>query len=183
MTVIGPAPIEPEPLRYRFGWVIAWTSLGQAHEPQQFLAYAEHYGAWGTVLGVILLTWSIVFGVAAAAVRPWAWYVVIASPIVAVMTSAIFVARIASTPFDACVGAGGVVSLSLLVFVYFYRRRTLFGAAWRWHSAERFYARLTVREPVSAQERSGFGGLSLLARWLFVASLVLWCIAQQALRP
>src|ERR1700754_3720972 len=99
---------------------MSWTSLAAGADPEHFMIYAENYGAWGIVLSVIMLIWAIVFGVAAAAVRPWAWYVVIAAPLVAVVSSAIFAVHIASTPFDAWLGGGLVVTSSLISFVYFY---------------------------------------------------------------
>src|SRR5881394_3800070 len=103
MTVIGPRSVtltEPGPAPYRAGWFIAWSSLFGSINPE-LMVYVELYGTWGTVLGGITAAWLIVFGIAAAVVRPWAWYVVLAAPLFAVVASSIFAARIASTPFDA----------------------------------------------------------------------------------
>lgn len=171
-----------EPLPYRFGWMASWASLAGALNPAMYWTYAEHYGVWGTLLSVVTLAWTVVFGVSAAAVRPWAWYVVIASPAIAVATSCIFAIHIANTLHDAVLGAGLAVSMSLISTVYFYRRRAMFRAAWRWRRGERWWPHLAGQEHETPEGRAGFAGLPPGRRRLFVASVLIWGLIQQALR-
>ena len=101
---------------------------------------------------------------------------VISAPLIAVALSMLYVMAIAPTRHDALIGSGGAITVSLLTCVYFYRRRALFHAGWRWAWAERWWPGLAGSGHGGAEWRAGFTALSPWARRLFVVSLLLYWI-------
>ena len=64
--------------------------------------------------------------------------------------------------------AVAAVTMSALQFVYFYKRRAMFGARWRWGRLERWCPRLVGPETVDPVRVPGFAGLSHARRLLLV---------------
>ena len=58
---------------YKAGWAFACIALASAADPT--LA-----PWWGVHLRMLLAVWGAVLGFAAAAVKPWSWYVLLAFP-------------------------------------------------------------------------------------------------------
>jgi hypothetical protein len=166
--------LESEPLPYRFGWFTAWAGLAMAPDVQHVRQLAEYSGLWAGFAAGVVHVYIVLTGFAAAAVRPWAWYVLIGWPTVLVLWGIVYAAFIALTPRDVWMVLGATVALPPLIFTYYYRRREMFGAAWRWRWAEAWWPRLTSPASLDPAARPGFAGLSASRRRLFVASLLVW---------
>ena len=167
---------DPAPLPYRYGWVVAWYGLATMTDVGE-TPYGPEFGLWGAVLGGGQGAWTIAQGLAAAVARPWAWYVLISAPVIVLAHWIVYAAAIAPTRHDVFMAALSVVVISTLPTVYFYRRRALFQARWRWAWAERWWPRLASQGP----GRAGLDGASPLVRRLFVTSLLLYGIVRLAL--
>ncbi len=64
---------------YKFGWFVAWINFAVAADPSTISAMRSAVGGWGTVVGIAVAGSHVATGVAAAAVRPWSWYLLLAS--------------------------------------------------------------------------------------------------------
>ena len=64
-------------------------------------------------------------------------------------------------------------------FIYFYKRRVMFAAAWRWRRLERWCPRLIGPETRDPDRVPGFAGLSHPRRLLFVAAVLIVIILRQ----
>jgi hypothetical protein len=161
------------PQRYRFGWLVACTSLASAADPTMTMHLSASLGSWGLVVGGLYTLWKLVVGVAATTVRPWGWYVLLASqPLLLVW---VVVYSIAFGP-----GRTDVVIISVLAtvtavlgFAYFYKRRPMFGATWRWQGLERWLPGWAQSESTDPVVRRGYAGLSPVRRRAFIAATVI----------
>jgi len=158
---------------YKFGWLVAWSGLANAVNPGLISDLGYMLGAWGAVLGILIAGWSLAIGVAAAAVRPWNWYVLLASPLLGLAWGGLYATLIARDWGSRAVVAVFSLTASVICFSYFYKRRALFRARWRWQRLERSWPRLVGPETLSAGARPGFTGLSPLLRNLFVAAIAI----------
>ena len=161
---------------YKFGWLVAWSGLANAANPKfiGFLGYV--LGPWGAVLGVLMAGWSLAIGVAAAAVRPWSWYVLLTSPLFGLAWGGLYATLIARDWGSRAVVGVFSLAMSVVCFSYFYKRRALFRAAGRWQRLERSWPGLDGPATLGADARPGFSGLSPLHRRLFVAALLAWLV-------
>ena len=71
------------------------------------------------------------------------------------------------------------LTIPVISFAYFYRRRALFRARWRWQWLERSWPRFIGPETLSPDARPGFSGLSALQRRLFVAAVAIGLVIEQ----
>jgi hypothetical protein len=135
-------------------------------------------GTWGIVLAAIGAGSSLAMGVAAATVRPWSWYVLLAYQLFVVIWGALYVTFVARDLEAGAIVAVFSLGMAMVCFAYFYKRRALFGARWRWQWPERSWPRLAGPEIVGPDARPGFRGLPPQRRWLFVAATVIWVLMQ-----
>src|SRR5262245_36416780 len=95
---------------------------------------------------------SVVLSVAALFKRPWGWPVlvwgILATPVIVVL---IEIAAMPDKPFAFALRAAASAALNILWFVYFYRRRAMFGASRRWRWLEHTFP--TVVGPESHPSR------------------------------
>ena len=127
---------------YKFGWLVAWSALANAANPKFTSDLGSMLGPWGAVLGVLIAGWSLAIGVAAAAVRSWSWYVLLTSPLFGLAWGGLYVTLIARDWGSRAVVGIFSLAMSGVCFSYFYKRRTLFRATWRWPRLERSWPRL-----------------------------------------
>jgi len=147
---------------YKLGWLTAISCLTGAFNPDLFEAN-------GVALGVVHACGFLVVGFAAAVVRPWSWHVLLTSPALLPVYGGYYMAFVAHDWMNRAMVAVIAVTSAVLQFAYFYKRRAMFGARWRWGRLERSYPRLVgpeIRDPVPIP---GFAGLSYPRRLLFVA--------------
>lgn len=161
-------------LTYKFGWLVAWGALTNTADPALIKDWSNVLGAWGSVLGIMMSGWNLVIGLAAAAVRPWSWYVLLGCFAFGPVWGAIYMTLIAPDWRSRAVGAVGALAFSLIGFAYFYRRRALFRARWQWPTLERWWPRLIGPETLGHDVQPGFTGLSSLRRGLFIAATAIW---------
>ena len=124
--------------RYRCGWLFACTSLASAADPDHDDAPERRRGDRGLVVGGLYTLWKIVMGVAATAVRPWGWYVLLASQPLILVWAGVYTIAFGSGRTDMVIIFVLAVVTAVLGFAYFYKRRTMFGATWRWRRLERW---------------------------------------------
>jgi hypothetical protein len=166
--------------RYRYGWLVAWGGCANAAYPGLVDGWSGLAGTPGTLLALSMMVLSVVIGLAAAAVRPWSWRVILGCQAVGVLASVAWARLIAATPTDVALGVGAAVLVSMAHFVYFYRRRAMFGAPWRWHALESLWPGLAGPETLGGEAVHGFTGLSSTQRRLFATSVVLGVLLQLA---
>ncbi len=58
-------------------------------------------------------------------------------------------------------------------FAYFYKRRAMFGATWRWRGLERWLPGWAQSESIDPVVRRGYAGLSPVRRRAFIAATVI----------
>ena len=163
---------------YRFGWCLAWSGLAGAVNPQMIEGLGSVLGTWGIVLGLVTGGWSLAAGVAAAAVRPWSWYVLLVSQLFALVWSGLYIVFVARDWKTMVMVAGFSLGASAISFVYFYKRRALFRARWRWEWLERTWPRLVGPEAIGPDVRPGFRGLSPARRRLFAGTVGIWILLE-----
>ena len=139
---------------YRYGWLTAFGGLANAVSPAFVAGLDAVLGAWGTALALMVAGWSLAVGVAAAAVRPWSWYVLLVSQLVGLIWGALYMAFVALTWADRVMVVVFSLAMSGINFAYFYKRRALFRA-----------------------NGPGFTGLPPLYRVLFAAAVVMAPVA------
>jgi hypothetical protein len=74
------------------------------------------------------------------------------------------------------------VGSSTLSAAYFYKRRALFGATWRWRRAERWCPQLVGPEVHLGRVTPGFRGLPWWRRLLFIAAVVILIAVDKLVR-
>jgi hypothetical protein len=146
---------------YKFGWLTAIGFLYGASDPDQFATN-------GAVLGAVFAVAQMVVGLAAAAVRAWSWFVLLAFQALMLVYGGYYVTFIAHTPTDRTIVAVTALTLPALQFAYFYKRRAMFGATWRWQLLERWLPALVGPETRDPGRVPGFVGLSRNRRLAFV---------------
>jgi len=166
-------------LKYRLGWVFAWSCLTNAADPGLIKDWGNVLGGTGTALAAMISGWNLIIGVPAAAVRPWSWYVLLGCLAFGPVWGAVYMTLIAPDWRSGAVGGVGALTVSFLSLVYFYRRRVLFRAKWRCFTLERWWPRLCGPEMFSPDTPRGFVGLSTFRRALFITATLVW----GALRP
>jgi hypothetical protein len=139
---------------YRYGWLTAFGGLANVVSPAFVAGLDAVLGAWGTALALMVAGWSLAVGVAAAAVRPWSWYVLLVSQLVGLIWGALYMAFVALTWADRVMVVVFSLAMSGINFAYFYKRRALFRA-----------------------NGPGFTGLPPLYRVLFAAAVVMAPVA------
>ena len=144
--------------------------------PRLFSDLGDLLGPLGIALGVTVAGWSLAMGVAAAAVRAWSWYVLLASQLLLLVWGGLYMTLVASDWVNRAMV--GVFSLTFAVvsFVYFYKRRALFRARWRWGWLEHSWRAVIGPETLSPEARPGFSGLSSLHRRLFIVAVGLMIV-------
>jgi len=150
---------------YAWGWVVAISCLTRAIS----LDLLEAHGA---TVGLAHSVVSLIVGIAAAAGKAWSWFVLLAAQVLLVAYGTYYMAVIAREPHDKTIVAVGAVALSVLQFVYFYKRRAMFGARWRWERLERRHPQVVGPETRDPDHVPGFAGLSHPRRLLFIMVLV-----------
>jgi len=164
---------------YKFGWLVAFGGLTNAVNPRLINDLGNMLDTSGTVLGVMVAGWSLAVGVAAAAVRPWSWYVLLASQLFGLTWGGLYMTLVARDWEARVMVAVFSLTISVISFAYFYRRRALFRARWRWQWLERSWPRFIAPETLSPDARPGFSGLSPLQRRLFVAAVAIGLVIEQ----
>jgi hypothetical protein len=155
---------------YKFGWFVASSSLAQAINPQLIKGLGDAFGLWGTVFATMVAGWFLAIGISAVAVRPWSWYVLLAAQWFLLVWGGLYIAFVAIDWNARAWVAVSSVGVAMIYFVYFYKRRSLFRARWRWEWLERSWPRLIGPETISPDARPGYGGLSPLRQALFTAA-------------
>jgi hypothetical protein len=161
------------PQRYTFGWVVACGGLSNIGNPTLIDGWGSLLGTGGAALAGLVTAWSVVVGLAAAAVRPWSWYVLLVCQGLGLVWIGLYGALVAPAWGDVAVAAAIAPIYTVLSFAYFYRRRALFGAHGRWRLLERWWPWVIGPETVSPGARRGFAGLSLGHRLLFMVVVAL----------
>jgi len=147
---------------YKFGWFTAVSCLTGAANPDLLEVN-------GAALGVAHACGFLVAGFAAAVVRAWSWLVLLASQAFLLVYGGYYMVFVSHYWTDRALVAVAAVTISVLQFAYFYKRRAMFGATWRWGRLERWCPRLVGPETVDPVRVPGFAGLSHPRRLLFVA--------------
>ena len=69
---------------------------------------------------------------------------------------------------------GSITTYTAVVgFAYFYKRRSMFGATWRWRGLERWLPGWAPSESTAPVVRRGYAGLSPVRRRAFIAATVI----------
>lgn len=155
---------------YWYGWVFAVMEL----------SYLLPTGsqARNDVATYLAVLPSAVLGVAALAVTPWAWYVLVYGVPTHFVTASLMNWRgggavgawPASLRVRSFLRLGFFVvglALAVLTLVYFYRRRAMFGAARRWTAVERWWPGIAGPH-FYIDRRTGFLSLTVRGRLLFI---------------
>ena len=146
-----------------FGWFVAVTLVTSVANVRLMCRFGVGAAAWLTVVGF-----------AAAVVQPWSWYVLVAQGPLLIMLWAIAPRLTASSWWlDTLLTFLLVATLSTLWFIYFYKRRAMFGAKWRWRVVERWFSSLKGPEATHEGARPGFAGLPHGRRLLFLTAVML----------
>jgi hypothetical protein len=154
---------------YKFGWIVACGGLSNLGNPALVASWS---GPAATLAGVVT-AWSVVLGLAAAAVRPWSWYLLMVCHALGPAWILLYVRLVAPGWPDTLVALGVGLPYTLLSFVYFYRRRAMFGAARRWRGLERWWPSVAGPESAGPGSSRGFGGLALRHRLLVIVIVAL----------
>ena len=166
-------------LTYKFGWFVAWSGLTSAVSPRPIKDFGDALEIWGPVVGATILSSNLIMGVAAATVRPWSWYVLLVYQLLLPIWGGLYITIFQTDWKNSLMVALFALGWATICFAYFYKRRALFRARWRWQWLERSWPRLVGPETVNPDARRGFGGLSPLGRRLFVAATAIGMLAQQ----
>jgi hypothetical protein len=168
------------PQGYKFGWLVAAGGLSNLGNPSLVEGWGALLGSGGIALASVVTAWSVVMGLAAAAVRPWSWYVLLVGHGLGLAWTVLYVALVAPAWSDAAVALVAAPIYSVLSFAYFYKRRALFGARRRWSLLERCCPAVVGPESRALDARPGFTGLSVRYRILFVVVTVLLILIGRA---
>lgn len=166
-------PGSARPQRYVFGWLVAVGGLSNLGNPALTEGWGTLLGTGGAPLAGVVTAWSVVVGLAAAAVRPWSWYVLLGCHALGLLWIASYVAFRAAAWHDVAIAAGLGLLYTGLSFVYFYRRRAMFGAGGRWRALERLWPGIRGPETVCPESSLGFAGLPLRLKLLVVVVVIL----------
>jgi len=159
--------------RYRFGWLVACTSLASAADPTITVHLSASLGTWGLVVGGLYTIWKLVIGVAAATVRPWGWYVLLASQPLILVGAVVYTIAFGSGRTEVVIIVVLAVVIAVLGFAYYYKRRTMFGATRRWRGLERWLPGWAGPESIDPVGTHGFAGLSPVRRRAFIVATLL----------
>jgi len=168
-----PQTTSAPPQRYRFGWIFACTFLASAADPTMTMHLSASLGTWGLVVGGLYTLWKLVIGVAATTVRPWGWYVLLASQPLLLVWAVVYTIAFGSGRTDVVIIFVLATVSAVLGFAYFYKRRPMFGATWRWRGLERWLPGWARSESIDPVVRRGFAGLSPVRRRVFIAATLL----------
>ena len=171
-TPVLPTHLATSP-GYRWGWLFACTALASAADPSLTMHLSAAVGTWGLVVGGLYTLWKVVMGVAATAVRPWGWYVLLASQPLILLWAGVYTIAFNSGRTDVVIIFVLAVVSAVLGFAYFYKRRTMFGATWRWRTLERWLPGWAGPAAIDPVVRHGFAGLSPVGRRAFIAATVI----------
>ena len=152
------------PQGYAFGWYVACSTLA-ASASSTLVVY-------GFPLDLVLRSSYLVVGLAAAIVRPWSWYALLASVALSPGWGGLYIALVASDWRNRLFVALATVLMTVVFFAYFYKRRAMFGATGRWRRLEQWCPRLIGPQTHSSDRVPGFAGLSNPSRLYFVAIVV-----------
>jgi hypothetical protein len=172
VTAVVPTTSAPS-RRYRFGWVVACTFLASAADPTIPMHLSASLGTGGLVVGGLYTLWKLVIGVAATTVRPWGWSVLLASQPLLLVWAVVYTIAFGSGRTDVVIIFVLAVVTAVLGFAYYYKRRTMFGATWRWRGLERWLPGWAGPESIDPDVRHGFAGLSPVGRRAFIAATVI----------
>jgi hypothetical protein len=161
--------------RYRFGWSLACVSLASAADPTLAMQLGAVLGTGGVVVAGLYTVWKLVIGVAAAAVRPWGWYVLLASLPLVLVWAGVYTIAFGSERTDVVIIFVLAAVSGVLGLAYVYKRRTMFGARWRWRGLERWLPSWAAPES-SPTIGHGFAGLSPVRRRVFIAATLLMIV-------
>lgn len=157
------------PQRYLFGWVVACGGLSNLGNP----ALVAGWSGPAAALAGVVTAWSLVLGLAAAAVRPWSWYVLMVCHALGLAWIGLYAHLVAPRWLDALVALGVGLPYTVISFVYFYRRRAMFGASRRWRGLEGWWPGVAGPETAAPSPSRGFGGLALRHRLLVIVIVAL----------
>jgi len=170
---------SPSGQTYKFGWFVAWSGLVSAVNPQLIKDLGDALPTWGPVVGVAFQGSNLAMGVAAATVRPWSWYVLLTYQLFLLLWGGLYITIFKSDWKNGVMVAVISLAWATICCIYFYKRRALFRARWRWRWLERSWPKLVGPEIASPEARPGLGGLSPLRRSLFVAAIAIGLVVQQ----
>ena len=106
-------------------------------------------------------------------VRPWGWYVLLASQPLLLVWAVVYTIAFGSGRTDVVIIFVLATVSAVLGFAYFYKRRPMFGATWRWRGLERWLPGWARSESIDPVVRRGFAGLSPVRRRVFIAATLL----------
>ena len=153
-----------KPQGYAFGWYIACGSLAMSA-----MTARATPAEYGLPLDAVLRIWWVVMGVAAAAVRPWSWYVLLSCLALYPVWGGLYMAFVANDWQNRMFVALSAAAMTVVFFAYFYKRRAMFRAKGRWRRLERWCPRLVGPHMHNSDRVPGFAGLSNPSRLYFVA--------------
>ena len=159
-----PGTMADRPQGYAFGWYVACTSLAMSTN--------SALAVYGFPLDLVLRSSYLVVGLAAAIVRPWSWYALLASVALYPGWGGLYIALVASDWRNRLFVALATVLMTVAFFGYFYKRRAMFGAKGRWRRLEQWCPGLIGPQTHTSVRVPGFAGLSNPRRLFFVAILV-----------
>lgn len=174
-----PAGTE-KPQGYKFGWLVAVGGLSNLGNPGLVDSWTALLATGGVTLAGVVTAWSVVNGVAAAAIRPWSWYVLLGCHALGLAWVGLYAAFVAPVWSDVAVAVGVGVPYSVLGFAYFHRRRAAFGARGRWRALERAWPRIVGPEVADPGSPRGFTALPLGQKILVVVVVALLVLIGRA---
>jgi hypothetical protein len=134
----------------------------------------------GYPVAIVVASWYVLVGLAAAVVRPWSWYALLFSslafPAIWGGLHMVFFAYDWPTRIGVALVA---VATSVFSFAYFYKRRAMFRARRRWRRLERWCPRLIGPQTPDTDKVPGFAGLSNPRRVFFTAILAALILLRQ----
>jgi hypothetical protein len=155
---------------YKFGWCYAVgnlssVNLGLVHRLITDWSNNESIRVFLEVMAAII---GLTVGLAATLVRPWSWYVLTTWSLFAPIWACLYLVFVVAD--WRLTTALIVLSFTIAppVFVYFYKRRAMFGVVRRSQRLERWYPMIIGPAAHDAGRVPGFAGLSLGRRWLYV---------------
>lgn len=152
------------PQGYALGWYVACSSLAMGASSALVL--------YGFPLDLVLRSSSLVVGLAAAIVKPWSWYALLASAALSPVWGGLYMTLVASDWPNRLFVALATVLMTVVFFAYVYKRRAMFGAKGRWRRLEHWCPRLIGPETHNSDRVPGFAGLSNPGRLYFLAIVV-----------
>jgi len=149
------------PQGYAFGWYVASISLAMSANSTQVL-----HGF--PLEDLVLRSWYLVVGLAAAIVRPWSWYALLSCVALSQVWGGLDIVFVANDWQRRMFIALATAAITVVLFAYFYKRRAIFRAKWRWRGLEQWCPSLIGPQTHNSDRVPGFAGLSNRGRLYFI---------------